>query len=263
MLKSSGKRRVTIVGAGATGVELAAELSRVSQRTHKHSAAAKLEIVLIEAAQRVMPAAPVGLSEKTHRALVDQGIDVRVNTRIQRAEQGRLITAQGEALDSDLQLWAAGIKCADWLNQLDGLESNHLNQLKVGATLQTRNDPCVFVIGDSAECPQPDGSFVPARAQAANQAACHLALQFKRMFNGQALQPFVFRDSGIVIAVGHNNAVGALMNSRLIVNGRIVRRLYNTIFRLHQQVLFGWGRVTSLIVLRRVKCALNPYYTWG
>ncbi|HEY8585524.1 MAG TPA: FAD-dependent oxidoreductase [Rhodanobacter sp.] len=261
LLQSRRKRRVTIVGAGATGVELAAELSRVSQRMHSHNATAKLEIVLVEAADRIMPAAPLSLSGKTHRALLEQGIDVRVNTRIERAQQGQLITADGERLASDLQVWAAGIKCADWLRELDGLETNRLNQLKVSATLQTSRDPNIFVIGDSAECPQPDGSFAPARAQAANQAACHLAQQFKRLFNGRSLQPLVFRDGGVMIAIGHNNAVGALMNNRVVVSGRMVRRLYNTIFRLHQQVLFGWGRVTSLIILRRLKCLLNPHYT--
>lgn len=261
LLKSSCNRRITIVGAGATGVELAAELAKVSQRTMRYSNAAPLHIVLIEAAERVLPAGPTSLSEKARQALIRQGVDVRLKTRIQRAEKGRLITDEGELISSDLQLWAAGIKCAEWLKGLDGLETNHLNQLRVSATLQARKDLDIFVIGDSAECPQADGSFVPPRAQAANQAAHHLATQFKRLLNGRDLQPFVFRDGGMVIAIGHNNAVGALMNNKLVLNGWIIRSLYDTIFRLHQQVLFGWVRVTSLIMLKRLKCALNPHYT--
>lgn len=260
LLKSSEARRVVIVGAGATGVELAAELAKVSQRLARYSQAAKLKVVLIEAAERTLPAGPAGLSEQARRALIRQGVDVRVRTRIQRAEDGCLFTAGGERIGSDLQIWAAGIKCADWLTELDGLETNHLNQLKVSPTLQTWQDPNIFVIGDSAECPQPDGSFVPPRAQAANQAARHLATQLKRRLAGRALQPFVFRDGGMVIAIGHNNAVGALANNKLILKGRLVRSLYNTLFRLHQQVLFGWGRVTALILLKRLKCTLNPHY---
>lgn len=260
LLKSNYNRRITIVGAGATGVELAAELAKVSQRTRRYSNAAPLHIVLIEAAERVLPTSPASLSEKALHALTRQGVDVRLKTRIQRAEKGQLITDEGERIISDLQLWAAGIKCAEWLKELDGLETNHLNQLLVSATLQTRKDQDIFVIGDSAECPQADGSFVPPRAQAANQAAHHLATQFKRLLNGRDLQPFVFRDGGMVIAVGHSNAVGALMNNKLVLNGRFIRRLYDTIFRLHQQVLFGWVRVTSLIMLKRLKCVLNPHY---
>lgn len=261
LLKSSSERRITIVGAGATGVELAAELAQVSQRTRRYSCAAQLQIVLIEAAERVLPGGPISLSEKARKALIRQGVEVRVNTRIQRAENGHLITAEEELITADVQLWAAGIKCANWLRQLDGLETNQQNQLKVSATLQTQKDLDIFVIGDSAECPQADGSFVPPRAQAANQAAHHLAIQFKRLLKGRELQPFVFRDGGMVVAIGHNNAVGALMNNTLILNGWFIRSLYNSIFRLHQQVLFGWGRVTSLIILKRFKCALNPHYT--
>ncbi|MBR9870901.1 MAG: NAD(P)/FAD-dependent oxidoreductase [Gammaproteobacteria bacterium] len=260
LLEANSQRCITIVGAGATGVELAAELTKVSQRNKLYNRGSDIRIVLIEAAERVMPAGPVKMSRKIQRALEQQGVDVRVNTRIQRAEAGQLITADGQTINSDLQLWAAGIICADWLTELDGLETNHLNQLKVSPTLQTTKDQSIFVIGDSAECPQPDGSFVPPRAQAANQAALHLSIQFKRLLKGRALKPFVFRDGGIVIAIGHNYAVGALLNNNLILKGRLVRRLYDTVFRLHQQVLFGWGRVTSLIMLKRLKCALNPYY---
>ncbi|WP_344702357.1 NAD(P)/FAD-dependent oxidoreductase [Halomonas cibimaris] len=260
LLRANEPRRVVIVGAGATGVELAAELAKVSQRLGRYSQAAHLQIILIEAAQRILPAGPVRLSEQARRALIRQGVDVRVRTRIQRAEAGCLFTANGERIGSDLQFWAAGIKGDDWLTELDGLETNHLNQLKVSATLQTWQDPDIFVIGDSAECPQPDGSFVPPRAQAANQAACHLATQFKRRLKGRKLQPFVFHDGGMVIAIGHNNAVGALANNKLILKGRLIRTLYDAIFRLHQQVLFGWGRVTALILLKRLKDILNPHY---
>lgn len=260
LLQADSQHSITIVGAGATGVELAAELAKVSQRNKLYNRASELNIVLIEAAERVVPAGPVKLSKKIQRALTRQGVDVRVNTRIQRAEAGQLITADGNQINSDLQLWAAGIKCSSWLTGLDGLETNHLNQLKVSPTLQTTKDQNIFVIGDSAECPQPDGSFVPPRAQAANQAALHLSNQFKRLLKERPLKPFVFRDGGIVIAIGHNYAVGALLNNKLILKGRLIRSLYDTIFRLHQQVLFGWGRVMSLIMLKRLKCALNPHY---
>ncbi len=171
-----------------------------------------------------------------------------------------MVTENGEVIGADLQLWAAGIKCASWLTELDGLENNRLNQLKVDATLRTTLDDAIFVLGDSAECPQADGSFVPPRAQAANQAAAHLASQIKRMLKGKAIKPFVFNDGGMVIAVGHDYAVGSLLNNKLILRGRLVRNLYDTIFRLHQSILFGWGRVTALMLLKRVKNSLNPFY---
>ncbi|MCW8328902.1 NAD(P)/FAD-dependent oxidoreductase [Photobacterium sp. SDRW27] len=260
LLRAEGNHRISIVGAGATGVELAAELAKVSAKLQRYRHGAELDITLIEASDRVLPAGPECMSGKVQKALLKQGITVRTNTRVQRAEEGKLVTAEGEIIAADLQVWAAGIKCAEWLTQLDGLETNRLNQLKVDANLQPTFDSNIFVLGDSAECPQPDGSFVPPRAQAANQAAGHLARQFKRLLKGKSLQPFIFNDGGMVVAVGHDYAVGVLMNDKLVLRGRFVRNLYDTIFRLHQRVLFGWGRVTALVLLKRIKCALNPYY---
>ncbi|MGF1708176.1 NAD(P)/FAD-dependent oxidoreductase [Enterovibrio baiacu] len=260
LLRAPGEHRISIVGAGATGVELVAELAKVSQKLSRYNTGSELQITLIEAADRVLPMSPECMSEKVQSMLEKQGIRVLTNTRIQQAKAGALITATGEVIESDVQVWAAGIKCAEWLTQLDGLETNRIHQLKVQPTLQSTLDENIFVIGDSAECPQPGGGFVPPRAQAANQAATHLAKQFKRQRKGKDLQPFVFNDGGMLVALGHDYAVGAVMNDRVVLRGRQVRKLYDTIFRLHQQVLFGWGRVTRLMVLKRIKCLMNPYY---
>ncbi|MBA5761089.1 NAD(P)/FAD-dependent oxidoreductase [Vibrio sp. 404] len=260
LLRSQGEHRISIVGAGATGVELAAELAKVSGKLARYRQDTKLTITLVEASDRVLPAGPECMSEKVAKALTKLGVQIRTDVRVSRAEQSKLVTENGEIIGADLQLWAAGIKCAPWLAELDGLETNRLNQLKVDATLRTTLDDAIFVLGDSAECPQPDGSFVPPRAQAANQAAGHLASQLKRMLKGKTIKPFVFNDGGMVIAVGHDYAVGSLLNNKLILRGRLVRNLYDTIFRLHQRILFGWGRVTALVLLKRVKGSLNPFY---
>ncbi|QUM76233.1 NAD(P)/FAD-dependent oxidoreductase [Moritella sp. 24] len=259
-LKATGTRRISIVGAGATGVELAAELAKVSSKLQSYRQASEFEITLIEAADRTLPGGPECMSKKVQAALEKQGIIVRTETRIQRAEAGKLVTSENEVIPADLQIWAAGIKCAEWLTKLDGLETNRLNQLIVKPTLQSSLDDNIFVIGDNSQCTQPDGSFVPPRAQAANQAATHLAKQFNLMLKGKPLQPFIYNDGGMVVAVGHDNAVGALMNNKLVLKGRLIRNLYDTIFRLHQRVLFSWGRVTALVILKRIKCMLNPYY---
>ncbi|GIC79064.1 NAD(P)/FAD-dependent oxidoreductase [Moritella sp. F3] len=259
-LKATGTRHISIVGAGATGVELAAELAKVSRKLQRYRQASEFKITLIEAAERVLPGSPECMSNKVKTALEKQGITVLTNTRVQRADAGKLVTSENEIISADLQIWAAGIKCAEWLTKLDGLETNRLNQLIVKSTLQSSLDNSIFVIGDNAQCTQPDGSFVPPRAQAANQAATHLAKQFNRLLKNKPLQPFIYHDGGMVVAVGHDNAVGTLMNNKLVLKGSLIRNLYDTIFRLHQRVLFSWGRVTALVVLKRIKCMLNPYY---
>ncbi|ARV74895.1 NAD(P)/FAD-dependent oxidoreductase [Vibrio campbellii] len=259
MMANGGAHRVSIVGGGATGVELAAEWAKVSKQLNRYQNDTQLSITLIEAADRVLPTSADCMSEKVLKKLQKQGVNVRLNARVKRAEADRIVT-ENEVIPADLQIWAAGIRCPDWLANLDGLESNRINQLKVLPTLQTTLDESVFVIGDSAECPQEDGRVVPPRAQAANQAAAHLAKQFKRLVKGKELKPFVFKDGGMVVALGHDYAVGALMNDKVVLRGRYVRRLYDTIFRLHQRVIFGWFRVSALVVLKRVKGLLNPYY---
>ena len=259
MMANGGAHRVSIVGGGATGVELAAEWAKVSKQLNRYQNDTQLSITLIEAADRVLPTSADCMSEKVLKKLQKQGVNVRLNARVKRAEADRIVT-ENKVIPADLQIWAAGIRCPDWLANLDGLESNRINQLKVLPTLQTTLDESVFVIGDSAECPQEDGRVVPPRAQAANQAAAHLAKQFKRLVKGKELKPFVFKDGGMVVALGHDYAVGALMNDKVVLRGRYVRRLYDTIFRLHQRVIFGWFRVSALVVLKRVKGLLNPYY---
>lgn len=259
MMANGGAHRVSIVGGGATGVELAAEWAKVSKQLNRYQNDTQLSITLIEAADRVLPTSADCMSEKVLKKLQKQGVNVRLNARVQRAEADRIVT-ENEVIPADLQIWAAGIRCPDWLANLDGLESNRINQLKVLPTLQTTLDESVFVIGDSAECPQEDGRVVPPRAQAANQAAAHLAKQFKRLVKGKELRQFVYKDGGMVVALGHDYAVGALMNDKVVLRGRYVRRLYDTIFRLHQRVIFGWFRVSALVVLKRLKGLLNPYY---
>ena len=259
MMANGGAHRVSIVGGGATGVELAAEWAKVSKQLNRYQNDTQLSITLIEAADRVLPTSADCMSEKVLKKLQKQGVNVRLNARVKRAEADRIVT-ENEVIPADLQIWAAGIRCPDWLANLDGLESNRINQLKVLPTLQTTLDESVFVIGDSAECPQEDGRVVPPRAQAANQAAAHLAKQFKRLVKGKELRPFVYKDGGMVVALGHDYAVGSLMNDKVVLRGRYVRRLYDTIFRLHQRVIFGWFRVSALVVLKRLKGLLNPYY---
>lgn len=259
MLQSRASQRVSIVGAGATGVELASELAKLNQQLSRYKMGGRLDVTLIEAADRVLPASPKCMSEKVHGKLIQQGVTVMLNAKVQRAGHQQLVV-NDMVLDAQLQVWAAGIKCADWLSGLDGLETNRINQIRVKPTLETTIDENIFVIGDSAECPQLDGTMVPPRAQAANQQATHLAKQLKRLIKAKPLQPFTFKDGGMMIALGHDYAVGSVMGNKLVLRGRWVRNIYDTIFRLHQRVLFGWGRVSALMILKRAKCLLNPYY---
>jgi len=258
LLRSGKDCTVNIVGAGATGLELAAEFAKVSAELSENPYAAWLNINLIEAADRVLPNGPVKMSEQALLRLEKYQINVMLNTRIASVEADRMTTSDGQVLNADVQFWAAGIKAPDWLKEIGGLQSNSLNQLVVERTLATTFDSAIFALGDCAAIPQADGSQVPPKAQAANRAAVHLAKNLVAHLNGKPLKPFVYNDGGMVVAIGHNFAISTMMNDRLILKGRLVRRLYDTIFRLHQKTVSGYLAMSRLIIFKRLKCLFKP-----
>ncbi|MGS0675621.1 NAD(P)/FAD-dependent oxidoreductase [Shewanella sp. 125m-1] len=258
LLRSGKDCSINIVGAGATGLELAAELAKVSAELSENPYAAWLNINLIEAADRVLPNGPVKMSEQALLRLEKYQINVMLNTRIASVEADRMLTSDGLVLNADVQFWAAGIKAPDWLKEIGGLQSNSLNQLVVEQTLVTTFDSSIFALGDCAAIPQADGSQVPPKAQAANRAAVHLAKNLVALLDGKPLKPFVYNDGGMVVAIGHNFAISTMMNDRLILKGRLVRRLYDTIFRLHQKTVSGYLTISRLIIFKRLKCLFKP-----
>ena len=262
LLREGNDRTVNIVGAGATGVELAAELARVSHKLQRYNAA-KLTINLIEAADRVLPNSPQKMSSKVLKELQRTNINVLLNTRISEVSDYGMVTADNQPLDADIQFWAAGVKAPDWLNGVGGLEYNRMNQILVNANLTTTVDDSIFSLGDCASIPQADGSFVPPKAQAANRAAVHLTKSLTNLLRGKELTDFEFKDGGMVVAVGHHFAVGSFaphskMADKLVFKGRLIRRLYDTIFRLHQRTVEGLFTVSRLIITKRLKALFQP-----
>ncbi|BDM66208.1 NADH dehydrogenase [Shewanella sp. NFH-SH190041] len=258
LLRSGGRRTVNIVGAGATGVELAAELAEVSRSLTQHPHAAELSINLIEAADRVLPHNPPAMSRKAEQRLLSYGINVLTSTRISQVDTDGMTTATNRSLPAQLQFWAAGIKAPQWLTQLDGLATNRINQLQVKPTLQTTLDDAIFALGDCAEIPQPDGTMVPPKAQSANRAALHLAKTLPGFLRGEPLTEFIFKDAGMFVAMGHHYAISTTMNNRLILQGELMRTLYNTIFRLHQKTVSGILTVLRLMITKQLKRVFMP-----
>ncbi|KJG36021.1 NADH dehydrogenase [Photobacterium angustum] len=262
ILRASEDRSVNIVGAGATGVELAAELARVSQKLQRYNGA-PLHINLIEAAGRVLPNSPEKMSEKVQKELERNNVNVLLDTRIREVTEKGMLTVDNRELKADVQFWAAGVKAPDWLNGIGGLSYNRMNQIQVNANLTTTVDDSIFSLGDCASIPQSDGSFVPPKAQAANRAAVHLAKSLGGMLRGKPLTDFEFKDGGMVVAVGHHFAVGSFapgskMEGKMVLQGRLIRRLYDTIFRLHQRTVTGMFTVSRLMIAKRLKAVFKP-----
>ncbi len=194
--------QVAIIGAGATGTELAAELHKTTRQLvafglDRIDPDKDIKISLIEAAPRILPALPERLSEAAAKLL--DGLGVRVHTGAPVAEvlaNGVRLTS-GAFIPAELVVWSAGIKAPDFLRNIGGLETNKLNQLVVRETLQTTRDDDIFAMGDCAACPWPGHDRpVPPRAQAAHQQASHLAAQLGRHPAREPLKEWHYRDFG-------------------------------------------------------------------
>jgi NADH dehydrogenase len=255
-----GQLHVAIIGAGATGTEMAAELFRtiremVSFGMTRIDPKRDINIILIEAADRILPALPERVSNATRKLLEELGVQVRTGARVSEVTADGVRLASGETIPSELVVWAAGVRGPDVLKTLDGLETNRINQLVVTPTLQTTRDPDVFAMGDCASCPRPGHpNPVPPRAQAAHQQAAHMLKQIRRRLAGQPLQPFVYKDFGSLVSLGEYSTVGHLMGfivgKGLFVEGYFARLMYRSLYTMHQMAVHG-GRKTLLGTLGR------------
>ena len=263
-----GQLHVAIVGAGATGTELAAELYRTTREAVAYGLdridpQRDIRIVLIEAAERILPGLPERISEATHRLLEKIGVEVSAGAKVTEVTAEGLSLADGSFVPSELVVWAAGVKAPEVLRQLDGLEINRINQLVVEPTLQTTRDPDVFAIGDCAACARPGTSTpVPPRAQAAHQQATHMARQIERRLRGQPLQPYTYRDFGSLVSLGKWSTVGSLMGflsgRGIFVEGVFAQIMYRSLRLLQERALNGTPRAVLGVLARALAHRTGP-----
>jgi NADH dehydrogenase len=264
-----GQLHVAIIGAGATGTELSAELHHAARGLvafglDKIDPEKDIKITLIEAAPRVLPALPERLSSATADVLTKIGVDLRVGSRVTNVSDKGVTLADGEFIPSELVVWAAGVKGPDVLAKLDGLEVSRANTLLVKPTLQTTKDDNIFVIGDAAYL-VPDGESVaiPPRAQAAHQESTHLVRQLQRRIKGETnLSPFKYRDFGSLVSLGHYSTVGNLMGfvsgKSMRIEGWFAKIMYRSLYKMHEMALHGPVKVALDTVSRMLTRRTEP-----
>ena len=261
--------QVAIIGAGATGTELAAELHKTTRQLVAYGLDSidpdrDIKIHLIEAAPRILPQLPERLAEAAGKLL--EGLKVRVHTGAPVAEvlADGVRLANGTLIPAELVVWAAGVKAPDVLKDIAGLETNRLNQLVVRGTLQTTRDDAIFAIGDCAACPWPGHDRpVPPRAQAAHQQASHLAKQLPRRIAGEPLAEWRYRDFGSLVSLGHYSTVGSLMGKliggNLFIEGVFAGLMYKSLYKMHQLALHGPTKVSLDTVARLITRRTEPH----
>ena len=258
---------VAIVGGGATGVELAAEIhhavAMLKLYGHEHLDRKQLKVTVVEALPRILP----GLSERVSAAAQERlealGVSVRTGVMVARASEDALITKDDETISADLMVWAAGVKAPDFVGKLEGFALNKINQIEVSPTLQAKGNDRVFVVGDCAFLkPDGDDKPIPPRAQAAQQMASHTAKNLQRLIMNRDPRPFRYRDHGSLVSLSNYSSVGMLMGNlkggNFFVEGWLARLMYVGLYRMHQAALYGWPRTLMLLTAGRFSKLVRP-----
>jgi NADH dehydrogenase len=247
-----GQLHVAIIGAGATGVELAAELHKTTREIASFGLDnmdfdQTVKLTVIEAGPRIVPQLPEPLSAGVADLLRSLGVDVMTGRRVTSITADGIELEDGTTIPSELKVWAAGIKAPAFLAGLDGLETNRINQIVVRDTLQSTVVDDVFALGDCAACALPYGGMVPPRAQAAHQQASLLLKSMKARLTGQALPTYRYQDFGSLVSLGHYSTVGSLMGGLIggsvKIQGLFAKVMYKSLYKMHLLALHGWLKV--------------------
>ncbi|PHS71549.1 MAG: FAD-dependent oxidoreductase [Methylophaga sp.] len=262
-----GQLDIAIVGAGATGVELSAQLHEVSHLLTAYGfdevQPTDVKISIIEAADRVLPGLPENLSRATEKELAKLGVELCKNERVIKVTEQAILTESGKVIPAAIKVWAAGIKAPAFLKDIDGLETNWINQLVVKQTLQTTIDDDVYAIGDCCACKwEGQNDNVPPRAQAAHQMASLVYKSIKYRMADKEAPEYAYHDYGSLVSLGRYSTVGNMMGSlskgSLMIEGFMARMMYLSLYKMHQIALFGFFRVGMLSLSHLFRRSVHP-----
>ena len=199
---------IAVIGGGPTGVEMAgaiAELIRGPLKSDQANAAAHINISLIEAGPRLLPPFAPSLSERTKKDLEKLGVKVMLNTAVKAIEHRKIILKDDSVLNSEITIWAAGVKGADAMVELNLPTVG--NRVAVEPTMQVKNYPYIWALGDIAGALGKDGRPLPMVAPVAIQQGKFIAKQIQRLNTNKALGNFKYIDKGSMATIGRNKAV--------------------------------------------------------
>jgi NADH dehydrogenase len=259
--------RVGIVGAGATGVELAAELHHAvhaMERWGGLGASGKLDITLVDMASRILPAIDPKTSNHATKVLEKLGVHILLGESVERVTADALHLKGGATVPCEIKVWASGISGHDIVGRLKGLSLTPGNRIKVNDHLACAGAPDIFAMGDCAAAPAHIGNaLVPPTAQVAHQQAAYLAKLLERQLSGQTTGPFKYQPRGTLVSLGEGGAAGEFPTLRqnqsvFPANGSIAKLLYVSLYHMHRVALHGWLRATALFLADRLRRTTLP-----
>lgn len=257
---------IGIVGGGATGVELAAELVQLAETATAYGApglSRRIRIHLIEAGPRLLPAFPQDISAATRDKLQFLGVHVHLDTKVRAVDEEGFILGDDGRISASLKVWAAGVKAPEILSHLDGLETNRTNQLVVLPSLRTSSDPDIYAVGDCSSLILPgDERPLAPTAQVAHQQAQHLIRHLPAAIgNKDRIPAFAYRDFGALVSLGDYDAYASLGKFGLLrgttIRGRLAQFSHVMLYRSHQSRLHGFWRGGLLWLVDRLNARVR------
>lgn len=258
--------RIGIVGAGATGVELAAELHHAVHAMERYGglgAAGRLDITLIDRADRVLPAVDPQTSEHALAALQRLGVKVLLGQGVERVTRDAFHLTNGETVPCEIKVWASGVTGHDIVDALAGLTLSKGKRIAVDSHLACIGVENIFAIGDCAAAAADGGAgLLPPTAQVAHQQAAYLARSLARRMAGKSVTPFRFRPRGTLVSLGADQAAGEIPTRRnqsvVPLRGILAKLLYVSLYHMHRVTLHGWLRAIALFLADRLRRTTLP-----
>jgi NADH dehydrogenase len=251
---NSSQFGITIVGGGATGVEMAGTLAELRNIALPASFPvidpAQICVTLIELGPELLAPFSKHLREYAKRQLVKRGVDVRVGTKIERVERKRVLLSDGSELASDLTIWAAGIAGPEWIGKL-GFPTGKGGRVLTGKDLQVTGHDKVFAVGDIGVI---EDAPLPQLSAPAIQQGRHAADQIRRIEAGKPTRPFHYKDKGQMATIGHRSAVVDL-SIKIRVTGTLAWLAWLGLHLFY--LLGGRNRISALVNLSW------RYFTWS
>jgi NADH dehydrogenase len=246
-----GQLHCVIIGAGATGVELVAELHKTMRDIAGYGLDnidfdKSIKLTIIEAGPRILGPLPEQLAMSTLDMLNRLGVEVLTGKHAAEITSEGVRLADGAFIPAEMVVWAAGIKAPDFLKNLGGLETDRINRLIVKDTLQTTLDDDIFAIGDCACCMLDNGKPTPPRAQTAHQMASLVESAVKARLKSKSLPKFKYRDFGNLVNLSRygtvGNLIGAAGKRSVYLDGVFARIMYRSLYKMHQHALHGMAK---------------------
>ena len=266
MADTTQRLNISIVGGGATGIELAAQLHRVADMAKTYGmpnmSAKRMNIAVIEAGERILPALPERIANSARGALQQLGVKVWEKTKVSEAKADGFVTGEGVTMTADMLVWAAGVKAPDFLQQMGEFETNKAQQILVNEHLQSKHDSSVFVLGDCCGIQQEDGKWVPPRAQSAHQMADVVAKNLYNLIHDKDLKTFRYTDYGSLVHLSKYSTVGSLMgalsSSSMFIEGRLAKFVYVSLYNMHLIAVHGWIKGMLTLLVRKLSHVMGP-----